>query len=85
MTLTTDYFVFYIFFARNSQTARKIYVRTLIVQRVDHNPPKKNVIATKPDVFVHAIGEQNKVGENARVHNRVGAMATPEFSIALVR
>lgn len=85
MTLTTDFFVFYIFFARNSQTARKIYVRTLIVQHVDHNPPKKNVIATKPDVFVLAIGEQNKVEENARVHNRVGAMATPEFSIALVR
>jgi hypothetical protein len=48
-------------------------------------PPEKNVIATKPDVFVLTIGEQIKVVENARIHNRVGAMATPEFSIALVR
>jgi len=60
-------------------------VRTLNVQHVDHNPPKKNVIATKPDVSVLTIGEQIKVVENARIHNRVGTMATPEFSIALVR
>jgi hypothetical protein len=73
LTLITDFFVFYIFFARNSQTARKIYVRTLIVQHVDHNPPKKNVIATKPDVFVLAIGEQKR------------SWRTQEFIIALVR
>jgi hypothetical protein len=43
------------------------------VQHVDHNPPKKNVIATKPDVFVLAIGEQKR------------SWRTQEFIIALVR
>lgn len=75
----------YFLCAQFSNSPQDFYVRTLNVQHVDHNPPKKNVIATKPDVSVLTIGEQIKVVENARIHNRVGAMATPEFSIALVR
>jgi hypothetical protein len=63
----------YFLCAQFSNSPQDFYVRTLNVQHVDHNPPKKNVIATKPDVFVLAIGEQKR------------SWRTQEFIIALVR